>query len=182
VVKTDNKNLTGLKSMNVSKMRHLLWQEFLSRFHLRLEHVSGSQNITADYLSRLCGAVESKDFDEGCIEREDVIEEKSFCYRILVNKWSKKDKELRHFQISRSGGHKGVKGRLKLLTAPFSWRKVKKDVEEYTKLCPISAHVEPLRTQLRVPLVPLEVPSSPGKYLTMDLLSGLGAAYKGRMS
>src|SRR5262249_23924866 len=80
-VKTDNRSLKWLKTLRDPSIRIQRWSLLLQEFDFDIEHVSGTQNVVADWLSRapVDDDMELEDFGDGGLEPDATREEEVAC-------------------------------------------------------------------------------------------------------
>lgn len=174
-VRTDHLNLRYFMTKRPLTARQARWAEILSRYNVFIEYRSGSTNVRADAMSRRADYM-TRDLDEhapffgpdqhnfpvvGALTADDgrprpTPDE----IRALIGK----------YHDSPLAGHGGTRRTLSLLRRAHNWPGMRRDVQEYVKLCGTCAQTKHSTARPYGLLQPLPVPELPWQSVTMDYI------------
>ena len=178
---TDHKNLLYWTTTKELNRRQVRWAETLASYDFKITYVKGTENGRADALSRrpdYMGTMKPQpasilqekdgglsyrkpepqtlmimtDFDPTTEQRQQIIES-------------------RHDQ--KTAGHKGVAKTIELITRDFTWKGLRKDVEEYIRRCDICCKTKNDRHKPYGLLQSPEVPEKAWQSIALDFVTGL---------
>jgi len=148
----------------------------LSVYKIKIKHIAGNKNTTADALSQKF--IEDKDEDEPkqAIPNE-FINKSTFPAEELSNEPTLEEKQniLRQYHDSPTAGHPGIKETLRKVSKQHSWPGLKQFVTNYIKGCENCQRYKINQHPLKPPLQGIPVPQSnrPFAQIAMDLITDL---------
>ena len=138
---SDHKNLTYWTSTKQLNRRQVRWAETLNRYDFKITHVRGTENVTADALSRRADYMEGLEPEPATLLK---MKEGKFEYNRPEMGITAMEQELSEEQKKRiisarhddkTAGHPGIAKTIEIITRDFLWKGLRKDVEEYVKNC-----------------------------------------------
>jgi len=129
------------------------WSTTLSAYKIKIKHIAGNKNTTADALSRKF--IEDKDKDEPKQAIPDeFIDKLTFPAEELSNEPTLEEKQniLRQHHDSPTAGHPGIKETLCKVLKQHSWPGLKQFVTNYVKGCENCQRYKINRYPLKPPL------------------------------
>ena len=157
IIRTDHKPLVNCLGMKNPTPQQTRWLSYIAEFSASIIHVSGSDNVVADALSRTVGAVQIN-FDEELADSQTSDHDLSAFVlqtklpistrQVGKNKFVWYDEttgrqrpylpqNLRYNVFKERHGwcHPGTKKTLKLVADDFIWPSMNKDVRQWTRAC-----------------------------------------------
>lgn len=205
VLYTDHKPLTFMfnKSYKTATPRQLRHIDYISQFTTNIRHVSGTDNIVADMLSRI-EAVDGQDTINYALlkaeqdadevlqqflsgERETSLQLQSIiapftdipiiCNTSLgkLRPWVPPGHRRKIFDMIHGLAHQGKKPTTKLITDRFVWPKMTQDIHKYVKYC-IPCQKAKITRHNKPPLHKFLVPGERFSHINIDLVGPLPEA------
>ncbi|TYK15933.1 reverse transcriptase [Cucumis melo var. makuwa] len=180
VVKTDNSATCHFFTQPKLTSKQARWQEFLAEFDFEFEHKKGSSNQAADALSRkqkhaaicLLAHLRGSEIGGSFWVEEDLLVTKG--NRLYVPRAGDLRKKLLYeCHDTLWAGHPGWQRTYALLKKGYFWPKMRDDVMQYTKTCPICQQDKVEKVKVAGLLDPLSVPTRPWESVSMDFITHL---------
>jgi hypothetical protein len=141
-VYTDHKNLLYWTTTKQLNRRQVRWSETLASYDIRINHVRGKDNVTADALSRrpdymkdLKPSPQSILKQEGSTLTYKKPEVETLASMDIQLTNEQKQAVIRDRHDAKTAGHPGINKTIELVTRDFLWPGLRKDVTEYIQRC-----------------------------------------------
>ena len=199
---TDHKPLiNALYSKTEKSPRQTRHLEYIAQFSNDIQHISGKDNVVADFLSRIpeiCG-LNLKNINIQNLYEEQ--EKDNVLHNIITNPNSKYN--LKHLNITNnklklwcdvsgkvnrpyipvslrrdifltlhSLSHPGIKATRKLITSKYFWPFMKKDINNWVKEC-VNCQKAKINVYTKTPIQPIDIPKSRFEHIHMDIVGPL---------
>lgn len=141
-VYSDHKNLTRWTTTQTLNRRQVRWAMELSSYDFRITHVRGTENITADALSRRADYMQGLEPEPATLLRKEgkyLTYNKPETETLATMEQEPSETEKQEIISSRhdekTAGHPGIDKTIELITRDYTWAGLRKDVEQYIKGC-----------------------------------------------
>ncbi|GKB90530.1 putative mitochondrial protein [Tanacetum coccineum] len=144
----------------------LKWLPKLIGFDYEIVYKTGCENVTSDALSRLPNTSE--------LLQINMVSLSADLYQRIAKGWEKDDK-LQNIisKLQHDGGHSGVHGTSKRISAQVYWKKMKKEVKQWIRTYVVCQRFKTELVQSPGLLQPLPIPERVWTYISMDFIDGL---------
>jgi len=139
---SDHKNLVYWTKTKKLNRRQVRWAETMAQYDFKIIHVRGTENVTADALSRRADYMEGLEPEPATLlkMRNGKLEYNkpdTKTLAIMEKELSAEEKQeiIRTRHDDKQAGHPGVGKTMELVTRDFLWKGLRKDVEEYIRNC-----------------------------------------------
>lgn len=195
---TDHKALIHSFKSNNASPRQIRQLDFISQFTTDIRHISGMDNICADFLSRINSVETSIDYEkiassqENDEELQQLLEGKldsSLVFKQLVIPGSTKPiycdvstknvrpyipKQFRNEVLTKIHGisHPGVKGTTNQMRTRFVWFGINKDCAQFAKHC-LQCQQSKITRHVKAPLSDFQQPEDRFQHIHIDIIGEL---------
>lgn len=197
---TDHKPLTFLmqKKIDSCTPRQFRYLDFISQFSATIRHVSGTENVVADSLSRICQITIPPNISvEDLRKKQDMDKElptllltptslklletkfpnesvKVYCDHShgLIRPYIPKSLRLQVFENFHNLSHPGIRATLKLITSKFVWPGINKDVRLWSRSC-LSCQKGKIQRHTKSPVGTIKDPDARFEHIHIDLIGPL---------
>jgi hypothetical protein len=139
---SDHKNLTYWTTTKELNRRQVRWAETMASYDFKITHVRGKENITADALSRRADYMSGLKPEPAALLRKEgdkLVYGRPVSITLAtmeVEPTEEQKKEIiRTRHDDKSAGHPGISKTIELITRDYTWKGLRRDIEEYVKNC-----------------------------------------------